>query len=220
MELNIVLRRKKYVICFATTLQKECCCFFTFKKSWRIIAIWEHYPSTRNICQMLTGASKLFLLLIHSTWSLILNMWLLSITGEEEGADTFPQPKIFCSWMNQWNTLSRPSEVLTGCTATKLQPNRLILRSGSTCLAARILLKITKFLNLRIKVQIKSSINKWFKFRIFLEKKRRRPVRSGSTCLSNMYPFKKKRSKFRPLSMRRFLEKKKRLARWWRCWKL
>ena len=144
MELNIVLRRKKYVICFATTLRKECCCFFTFKKSWRRIATWGHYPSTRSICQMLTGASKLFLLLIHSTWSLILNMCLLSITGEEEGADTFPQPKIFCSWMNQWNTLSRPSEVLAGCS---------ILRSGSTCLAAGLLLKITKSLNLRIKVQ-------------------------------------------------------------------
>ena len=148
MELNIVLRRKKYVICFATTLQKECCCFFTFKKSWRIIATWEHYPSTRSICQMLTGASKLFLLLIHSTWSLILNMCLLSITGEEEGADTFPRPKIFCSWMNQWNILSRPNGVLlVGCS---------ILRSGSTCLAAGLLLKKTKSLNLRIKVQNKS----------------------------------------------------------------
>ena len=162
MELNIVLRRKKYAIYFATTHQKECCCFFTFKKSWRGIATWGHYPSTRSICRMLTGASKLFLLLIHSTWSLILNMWLLSITGEEEGADTFPQPKIFCSWMNQWNTLSRPSEVLAGCS---------ILRSDSTCLAAGLLLKITKSLNLRIKVQNKSWINMWFKFRIFLEKK-------------------------------------------------
>ena len=97
MGLSIALRRKKYAICFAPVRRRECCCSFTFKKSWRILAMREHYPSTRSICQMLTGASKLFLLLIHSTWFLILNICLLSVTEGEEGRNTFPQPKIFCS---------------------------------------------------------------------------------------------------------------------------
>ena len=211
MELNIVLRRKKYAICFATTHQKECCCFFTFKKSWRGIATWEHYPSTRSICQMLTGASKLFLHLIHSTWSSILNMCLLSITGEEEGADTFPQPKIFCSWMNQWNTLSRPVRSGKTCLTVKAK-NLMVVHHHKFSLARYeptfdcknlvLLLEFKKFLNLRIKAQVNFQINLWLKFKIYSK------------------IIKKKRNKFRPSSMRRFLNKKKRLARWWRCWKL
>ena len=211
MELNIVLRRKKYVICFATTLRKECCCFFTFKKSWRGIATWEHYPSTRSICQMLTGASKLFLLLIHSTWSLIMNVCLLSITGEEEGADTFPRPKIFCSWMNQWNTLVRPVRLGSTCLTAKAK-NLMVIHHHRFSLALYeltydcknlvLLLKFKKFLNLRIKAQVNFQISLWLKLIIY------------SKIIT------KKRNKFRPSSMRRFLNKKKRLARWWRCWKL
>ena len=202
MELNIVLRRKKYAICFATTLQKECCCFFTFKKSWRGIATWGHYPSTRSICQMLTGASKLFLLLIHSTWSLIMNVCLLSITGEEEGADTFPRPKIFCSWMNQWNTLGMTVKAKSLMVIHQHRFSLVRYEPTFDCKNWVLLLKFKKFLNLRIKAQVNFQISLWLKLIIY------------SKIIT------KKRNKFRPSSMRRFLNKKKRLARWWRCWKL
>jgi hypothetical protein len=65
-----------------------------------------------------------------------------------------------------------------------------------------MLLKITKFLNLRIEAQVNCQISQWLKFRI---------------CTKII---KKKRNKFQPSSMRRFPETKKRLDRWLRCWRL